>query len=180
MEVRHLDGRVTPITNIGQGTERMALVFYGHTTCAICNQIIEEGEAIIAFPPLFPNKRDPLYIFHDSASHLNCLQNHQFGANAIARFEQYRAHTGPGHRQCRICGKEITDPDDYFGFGHLTDDDTRPVFAYNFACFHKSCLKDSSTALYLMYELEKLQGSGEWEGPSLPWLIAELNACASV
>lgn len=152
----------------------MALIFLGLTPCVICGAKLDTGEDITGFPPFVYNQADPLLPFHDAGAHLACLEKHPFGREAMRRVDELLANTGPGHRICETCNKQIEHPDEYFGIGHLTSDETDPAFRFNYSQFHVSCIRDWSELRYLQDTLDALARSGTW-GPNLDWLIAEIK-----
>jgi hypothetical protein len=63
----------------------------------------------------------------------------------------------------------ITDPDDYFTLGHLSDDENDPLYPYNYVHLRRSMLS-SWTDLEKVYLLvKKLEASGTWKGIGLKW-----------
>jgi hypothetical protein len=50
----------------------MAIVIQGKTTCAICGNVIEPSQDIVAFPA-FLKRTHPLYRYSDSAMHSWCF-----------------------------------------------------------------------------------------------------------
>ena len=153
----------------------MAIVIEGKTLCGICEKTIEAGQRIIAFPAFAPNELDPLRVFNDAAFHEECFYRHPLAEKALARKEKLFERTGPGHRFCLICGRDITNPDEYMIFGHLTDDETHALYQYNYAQFHRSCLSHWSELPYIYAQFEKLKESGTWRGKALEWLLSELK-----
>jgi hypothetical protein len=95
----------------------MAISITDKSTCPICGRIPDRGEKLLGFCPIFPNEQDALFFFHDRVFHETCVLTHPLGPSALGRLEEYKSRTGPGHRKCRVCGQEITDPDDYTGLG---------------------------------------------------------------
>jgi hypothetical protein len=124
---------------------------------------------------------DPLFRFGDALVHDECLRSHPLAAQVQQRLEEFRARTGEANCRCLICGKLITDPEDYLdyldylGLGHLTLDASDPLFQFNYAYFHRSCLAGWSEQLFLIRELDRLDRSGRWKGGGLKQLIKELN-----
>ena len=74
-----------------------------------------------------------------------------------------------------ITNVEIVDPDDYFTLGHLTEDETNPLYPYNYMHLRRSMLStwiDLEKVYGLIKELER---SGKWKGNALKWIIEVLE-----
>jgi len=130
----------------------VALLIRGASSCPICNQVIQVHDDVISFPPFIPNEFDPLYLFHDANFHRDCFLNHPFANAATKRYEELETH-----HQTRIdviTNTPITDPDDYFMLGHLTDDATDPLYRYNYLHLRRSKLSNW-TDLEKVYRLIK-------------------------
>src|SRR5581483_10543679 len=154
----------------------MAIVIKDQTRCAICGEVIKSSDEFTAFPPAFPNQADPLHIFHDAAVHDRCLDTHPFREAAVRRIDERRVNSGSGKRICRICGKEVQDPNDYVGLGHLTDDPGSPLKDYNYAHFHRSHFGKWSRGPYVLSLLAAMAETGGWTGDALPALIDDLRS----
>jgi hypothetical protein len=98
---------------------------------------------------------------------------------AQTRFEEAQQRSAPKSRICFICGEQIIDPDDYLGLGYLIDDRNHPLHRFNYAHFHRSCLKKWPGARNLAADLEKLDESGEWQGEGLKQLIRQIRTAVS-
>jgi hypothetical protein len=152
----------------------MAIIIRGKSKCSLCGAIIQEGQEVVAFPPFVPNELDPLWIFNDGAFHADCFYSHPLASKAQTRYKEIKAHTGPGNRLCAVCKKQIKDPDEYFTLGHLTGDESHPLYSYNYMQAHQSCLPEWPELPYLYEQVEKLMHSGTWEGRALERLLADL------
>lgn len=153
----------------------MAIVLLGKTQCVICGKVLQATDKIIGFPAMFPNEVDVLHQFHDAAVHVVCLEGHPLRQAIEKRMAEYQQKTGPGKRRCRVCGREILMPDDYFGLGHLTDDIHDPLFQFNYAHFHRSHLFAWSERPILIRELSRLEKSEKWKCDGLKQIIKELR-----
>ena len=157
----------------------MALLIRGHTTCPICGKPIKEGDETVAFPPLISNRKDPLFLFSDAVFHRSCFSGHPFAGRVESLSREMLAKSGPKQRLCVVCSRDISSPDDYLTTGALASSPDDPLFPYNFSQLHRSCIRkwtDRDKILDLLHELEK---SGNWEGPTIRWLIAELHNTAT-
>jgi len=157
---------------------KMAIIIRGKTKCHFCGTVIEEGQKVSSFPHFVSNELDPLSVFDNGAFHLDCFQNHPLAEKAERRYEEILQRNGPGDRVCVVCNKQITNPDDYFTIGHLTDDQAAPLYVYNYTQAHSSCLSDWAE-LRRVYELvNDLQLSGKWRGNALEAILLELEKAA--
>lgn len=153
----------------------MALVFRGQTQCPICHRLILEGQSITAFSAFIWNQQDPLSIFNDAAFHDKCFKKHRLAEAATARWNECKEYHASRNRLCMICRNSITDPDNYLGLGYLTEEDDQPLFFFNYAHFHLSCLKNWSALSQLIKDLEKFDQSGKWKGDYLRQLLIQLQ-----
>ncbi len=151
----------------------MAILIRGASQCQICHRIIQINDEVISFPPFIPNELDPLYLFHDANFHHDCFRNHPLVNAATQRYEELKERN-----QIRIDAITkviITDPDDYFTLGHLTDDETDPLYPYNYLHLRRSMLS-SWADLEKVYTLIKvLDASGKWKGNALKWALSVLE-----
>src|SRR5262245_55742366 len=115
-------------------------IFVPGMRCAISGRPIESAEAAVTFPPFVANEADPLHVFSDAVVHIDAFRGHPLAEKAQRRVQEAQRRTDPTNRRCQICGKPITDPEDYLGLGYLVDDPQHPLFAFNYAQFHRSCL----------------------------------------
>jgi len=145
----------------------------GASPCQICNQVIQVHDDVISFPPFIPNEFDPLYLFHDANFHQDCFLQHPLGDAATKRYEELKAHHQT--RIDAITNTPITDPDDYFTLGHLTEDETNPLYRYNYLHLRRSKLSDWAD-LEKVYKLIKvLDASGQWKDNALKWVLSVLE-----
>lgn len=152
----------------------MALVVLGTTTCGVCGELLLKGEDIASFPPFVTNEADPLHVFNDRAFHKHCFAADPRAAAAQRRFDELRARTSPGCRKCTVCNDEIRDPDDYLSFGYIADQPPS-VRSLNYLQFHRRHLPQWSGVRAAREALVELEGSGEWKGSGLRWLIEQLG-----
>ena len=150
-------------------------IFVPGMPCAISGRPITRVEDVVAFPPFVANEADPLHVFSDAVIHREIFLNDPGANDAQARYEEFRERTAPARRICAACGERITDPDDYIGFGHLVSDPGHPLFPYNYAHLHRSCVPRWDRTERVLELLERLQRSGEWRGSALARLIDSLR-----
>lgn len=151
-------------------------IFISGMPCGICGKPMESVEEIHGFPPFVYNKKDPLYLFSDGVFHKDCLENHPLGLVVLRRVQLHIDNNKPTSRVCRITGEQITDPDDYFSLGYLTDNLDNELSKWNYAHFKKSSLEGWSEIQALIGSLGTLRDSGEWEISSINWIIDELES----
>ena len=149
----------------------MAVLILNQTKCVVCGTPILAGQKSVSFPPFVGNELDPLYLFHDSVAHEECLRQHPLAESAISTVREMQDKTVPNNLLCVACLKPILAPDDYLPFGHLVSDDAHPLFSFNYAQFHRNCLAQWSNHGYVRDLLRSLQRSGKWKGHSLAWLL---------
>lgn len=149
-------------------------VYIPITKCPLCNNQITNQKDAISFSPFVPNELDPLIIFSDGVFHKGCFDIHPLSVNAMRRYTEMKEKTTYPH-QCLICKRTIDTPDEYFTFGHLTENKEHPLYQYNYAKFHRSCLANWSHLSEVVFLLENFLYSGLWKGKSLDWVISELK-----
>ena len=150
----------------------MAIVIPGKTRCAICNQIIEADDEIVAFSPFIPNKLDPLWIFNDAAAHAQCFWQHPLAAEADRRWNELQSSY---QRMCCVCCEKIDAPDDYYQIPHLTDDRDLPLWQYQYNEFHRSHLSDWNEIAEFRELLETLEEDPSWSPESLSIVLGEID-----
>jgi hypothetical protein len=152
----------------------MAIIIRGKTKCPICDRSIDEGDEVVSFPSLISNENEPLYGFNDAAFHAGCFASHPLASAATQRIQQWQAKTSQG-RVCRVCGADISDPDDYYIFPHFTDDPQQPLFDLNYGQFHRSCLDSWDRLPSVICEIRRLRESGSWGGTALDSIVRHFS-----
>jgi hypothetical protein len=145
----------------------MAIIILGKTKCQICQNPLLEADEIVGFPPLFANRRSGFRLFHDAGFHRSCVESHPLGPRAIALLERFMQSTGPGRRLCAACGSQITDPEDHFGAGLLTEDPSSPLDEFNFVSLHQSHFPMWIRGPEFRRLVEANQISDAWDGPRI-------------
>jgi hypothetical protein len=158
----------------------MALVIVGESRCMICNRLLEDEHQVTSLPAFVSNRRDPLFRFNDAAFHRSCFSADPLAGAAAERSANVTRFGGPGYRRCVVCGEEVSDPDDHFGVGFLTDDRTSPVFEFNYLHLHRSHFAQWDRADYFRQRLQAFLASEAWEGPQVsfdasPQWVQEAN-----
>jgi hypothetical protein len=153
----------------------MALVIRGKTICRICGKVIGKDDEVAAFPAFVGNQKDPFYRFNDGAFHQSCFEALPESEAFNRRYREMLEHSGPGHRACSVCGEQIMNPDDYFGFGFLTDAANDPLSEFNYVHLHRSHIKDWPVLDRAVRLIEELNQSGCWEGSGLKWVLGVLR-----
>jgi predicted nucleic acid-binding Zn ribbon protein len=153
----------------------MAIIIRGKTKCFICGAVIEDEQPVRSFPHFIQNELDPLAVFNDGAFHLECFRNQPLAQKAEELYDEMLRHLTPTHRVCVVCNKPLSDPDDYFTVGYLTEDETAPAHVYNYTQAHRSCLP-TWRQLRNAYELIKhLRFSPSWRGQTLDRVLLQLE-----
>ena len=153
----------------------MAIIIRGKTKCHFCGAVIEDGQEVSSFPHFINNELDPLSVFDDGAFHRECFNNHPLAEKAQKRYEEILQRNGPANRECVVCKKQITNPDDYFTIGHLTDNPAAPLYDYSYTQAHSSCLPDWAELRQVYKLLKDLHLSGSWRGHALESVLLELE-----
>ena len=153
----------------------MAIIIRGKTKCQFCGAVIEDGEEVRSFPHFVSNELDPLSVFNDGAFHEMCFHNNALAEKAEKRYKEILQRNGPGHRDCVVCTKQITNPDDYFSLGHLTDNPADPLHDYNYTQAHLSCLRHWADLRKVYALVKDLHLSESWGGQALKSILLELE-----
>jgi hypothetical protein len=151
----------------------LAILIRGKTVCQLCGQVISTGDDVAAFAAFISNKLDPLLVFDDGAFHEACFSRHPLAPEARRRFEEYLGQTRS--RKCAVCGGDFVDPADFVQVGHLSDNPSDPLRAFNYLCFHRSHLGDWPGRQLLYRELSARVRSGKLRSPGYDVLLAALS-----
>ena len=150
----------------------MGVVILGRTRCPLCGQVLEPGQDVIGFPPLFDNRREAISVLSDAAVHRPCLLRSPFAERALTVLADERDHRGRPWR-CAICGLDIVRSEDFFGLGPEAQYG-EPLARYDWFQAHRACLRTWSGTADLLAALEQVSKSDGWEGTSLDRLIAQI------
>jgi hypothetical protein len=150
-------------------------IFIPGMLCPVSGRRIDSAADAVMFGPFVNNEADPLYIFSDAVVHVEAFKNHPLGQKARARFIEASDAASPANRACYVCGRLISDPDNYVGLGHLVEDVTMSLHKFNYAHFHRSCFSEWPHADDLVQQLQTLDLSERWRGAGLKRLIATLR-----
>jgi DNA-directed RNA polymerase subunit N (RpoN/RPB10) len=153
----------------------MAIVILGKTRCALCGDLLLEGEDVVSFPPLFCNQRDPAWVLNDAGVHRSCLVEQDLSDRALGKLREFDEHRDRP-KTCAVCGRPITDPDDYFSTGPLGDGPRDPLQAFSWIEAHLSHLPRWERTPELIRVLEETSRSPEWEGEVLERLLAMVRS----
>jgi hypothetical protein len=134
-----------------------------------------EGDDVVSFPPLFYNQRDPAWVLNDAGVHRACLVEHGLAHRALQKLQDFADHRGRP-KVCVVCGQSITDPDDYFSTGPLSDGPDDPLQAVSWIEAHLSDLPRWEGTPELVRVLEESSRSSEWEGDVLERLVARVRS----
>jgi hypothetical protein len=148
----------------------MALVT-NSAVCAICGKPLGVDSPLVGFPAFVANPRDPIAFFSDSAFHRECFGRHPLADVALARYQAFLDQTPPRSLSCSICGRAITNPDEYGSLGYLTGDTRSPAFRFNYFQFHRACIRSWPDLPNLHAALHALRASGEWDTVALQRLV---------
>jgi hypothetical protein len=154
----------------------MVLINRGKTLCSICNQVITQQDDLVGVPAFCGNEADRLFVFNDAAFHKRCFEQHPDSHEIMRRVDEQFRRAGPGKHQCFICKETILTPDNYVHLHFLVEAAQHPLFQFNYAQFHKSCLANWSGTSRLIDLIEDLDRSGTWRGNMLKFLSNQLRS----
>jgi hypothetical protein len=153
----------------------MAIVIRGSSLCPLCGNPMLASEDLILFPPFVSNEADPLWKFNDSGFHRICFERDPLSGKAESRWQEARERGKAENRRCLVCGRVILDPEEYFPLGHLADEPKHPLFRFNFAQFHQSCLPRWIDLAQVCWLAERQLESGAWKGKAMLQLVDMLK-----
>jgi hypothetical protein len=152
----------------------MALYVNGQP-CMLCGRPMVEGQKHVLMPPFTANEADSLYRFSDAVMHLECLEREPLAETLRNRLEEFDRFRAPGNRSCTVCARQVTNPDDYLSLGFLTDSSANPLYRYNYAQFHKSCLPNWSELSTVIHSAREELSTGRWRGRGMEWILEQLQ-----
>lgn len=152
----------------------MAIFIAGKTTCPLCDRVIQPEEESVNFPPIFLNRHHDVFEITDAVVHRACLTGRPYAQLALSKLSAYeRQHGRP--KACAICGQFISDPDDYFGTGPLSDEPSELISRLDWFQAHIGCLQDWEGRPALIRDLLDASLSEDWEGDALTALAARIE-----
>jgi hypothetical protein len=154
-------------------------IFIPGMRCALSGRTVASREELVAFPAFVANEADPLFVFSDAVIHIDAFRQHPLAEAAQARLEEGLQRTPPRNRRCLACANQILDVNDYVGVGHLTPDREQPLYRFNYAQFHRTCLSSWPGRANLVAALDLLEQSGTWRGGALKRTIHQLREIAA-
>jgi predicted nucleic acid-binding Zn ribbon protein len=147
-------------------------IFIPGLPCAVCSRPVADGDQVL-FPAFTGNQADPIYTFSDAIAHRRCFEESPFKGRIESATDQLKQMQW--HRFCVVCAREITDPDEYYPLMELTDNDSNPLWRWNFTQFHRSCLPKWEHRAEVVECMRNELQSGRWKGPAMDRLIAGLE-----
>jgi len=153
----------------------MSIIIDGKSHCAVCRKVIRAGERLVAFSAFVLNEKDPLWQFSDEAFHESCFLSQPRAQQAKRCYELLKDECGPERRICRECGGLITNPDDYFCTGYLTDEPSDLLYQFNRVQLHQRCVSRWRGLSPLYSTLRDYQETGRWTGKAAVRLINHLR-----
>lgn len=140
----------------------MAIIFRGKSQCPICNEIMNESDEIVLFPPFIQNVNDPFYIFNDAGIHESCLLKSKLGKQALEYREIMFEKIKPINRICDIGGNLITKPDDYLFINLLTSNPSEGLSKFNFMTIDKNNLPKWKNRQLFHDVTQRFMDEGKW------------------
>jgi len=156
----------------------MAIIIKGTSVCPLCGQVIKESDEIVSFPPFISDELDPLFEFSDTGFHSSCFRQHPLSENAESCYREILEQTCYEHRICVVCGRNITDPDDYLTLGCLRSDPEHPLHKYNHIQLHRSCITEWRELTVFYDILNHFWKTGKIRGVALKSLLDEIRTPA--
>lgn len=150
-------------------------IFLEGAVCKICQKPMFAHQKIVSFPPFVSNELDPIWLFNDRSFHSECVDNHAYGQAAQDRLKQAQKLRDDWPPRCFVCNQTITNPDEYFTFGHITDDISDELYSYNYLQCHTGCIRKWPEVRRILLDLEKLNTSGKWNNSALLLIISEIS-----
>ena len=138
-------------------------IFLPGMKCGICKKSISQKDKKIMFPSFVLNEKDPIYFFNDSSFHRKCFFNDQMSSQATLMYNELVRRTKKT-KECCICKKEITDPENYIFFGCFSSNYDQEISKYNFTMYHKTCFLASETKKNIDLLISKMEQKGAWKG----------------
>jgi hypothetical protein len=82
----HLVFRYNPLQT--EETKRMALIIGGKSTCSICDDLLGDGDDLVATTHFIADKTDPLWRYSDSAMHRICFLSWEHRLKFIEKYNE--------------------------------------------------------------------------------------------
>jgi len=151
----------------------MALFIPG-LPCRLCGKPVASGEERL-FPAFCGNEADSVYFYNDAVVHQSCFERDPLAPAVEARLQESLATPLPAHQPCSVCGNLVSRPDEFFSFGHLTNDAGNRMHAWNYLSFHRECVGRWPELPSLIGLAEAELASGRWQGPGPTLFVEELK-----
>ena len=152
----------------------MAIVILHSSICRLCGRVLRQGEEVTSFPAFAVSIADPHFDFPDDAFPTDCLTKANGGLGVVQRVEDWFANVGPGKRRCQVCGKEVTNPDDYILIDYLTNRESGPLSKYNYTHLHGSCVAQWQRLPEFTSLVRQAIAEAHWNSAYLSKLVVEI------
>ncbi len=144
----------------------MAL-FVDGMNCSLCTKPMRKSaDKLIAFGPFIANPADPLFRLSDGIFHDDCARR-DFPLDEALRWHDKVRAIKPADRICVVCGELIRNPDDYFGTGILSRDDSDPLYAFNFIHLHRTHAGGWPRLGAFVESMQEAHATGRWTGADI-------------
>jgi hypothetical protein len=157
----------------------MAIIFENHSKCPLCEQVLDNSNHYLLYPPFTNNTKDKLFIFSDNGVHLECLTKNRFGNISLLLRKKYYEAIPTANSICSIDGHLIKNPRDIISFGLLTSDVTEELFEFNFWTINKKNLVQWNDKDNFIKILIKFNEENKWKGVTefnyLQYLITQIT-----
>lgn len=157
----------------------MALFLPG-MRCRLCGDSIKRGEDAELFPFFTGNEADALFVFSDAVTHKTCFEQDKRHDFVSARVQEFSAFQERRPRICEVCGLQVVSPDDFLGFGYLTDNPESGLYRWNYAQLHRSCLPQWVELKNVIELGNRETQSGRWKGKGMEQFLSELRRAVPV
>lgn len=110
----------------------MAIVIEEHSTCPICNEVLNRNKKYILVPPLISNMKDFLFNVSDSGVHVDCLERSGLQNLLSKHINLYHNALPLAKSRCIVDGMQIDEPKNTLFFGLLTSNDKEELYEFNY------------------------------------------------
>lgn len=151
------------------------MIFFNHSTCPLCGNVISNQENFISFPPFIPNAKDPLSVFNDNSVHLECLSTNPFKDQILYLKNKYELV----QNSIKSEFPRIEDAKNILFFNLLTSIKNEPLYKYNFLYLDQRDIEKWEERETFLKEAKLFLESGKWESISpfnfLKYLIEKIE-----
>jgi hypothetical protein len=86
----------------------MAILFFGRTRCALCNEILNQGDDIVATSHFIGDPNDALWRFSDAGMHRSCFSTWDLRMRFVDKFNEIVGPMTWGDRSYKFMAEDGT------------------------------------------------------------------------